>query len=81
MSPFISRELQAANPPDVKPRGDDGHKTGRRKGGAFVMAYMQIDHMCGRIKEEDERRFFLPHFPRDTKEEKKEKAKEAPGEP
>lgn len=74
MPTFISWQLEAANPREVKPRGDDRRKTG----GAFVMAYMQMDYMCSRIKEEDERRFFPQFFPRETKGEKK---REAPGEP
>lgn len=79
MSPFISWELEAANPLEVKPGGGDARKTGGRKGGAFVMDYMQMDYMCGRLKEEDDRP--PPQFPRETKEEKKGKAREPPGEP
>lgn len=61
MSPFISWELEAANPLEVKPGGGDARKTGGRKGGAFVMDYMQMDYMCGRLKEEDDRP--PPSFP------------------
>lgn len=43
------------------------------------MDYMQMDYMCGRLKEEDDRP--PPQFPRETKEEKKGKAREPPGEP